>query len=44
MRLYTEEELKLIQKNLVEQNERASEAAKKRGYKIDPRIEAAKLK
>ena len=44
MKYYTEEELKLIQDELVKQNERARLAAKKRGYKRDPRIEAANLK
>ena len=44
MKYYTDEEIKLIQKEMVKQIERATEAAKKRGYKIDPRIEAANLK
>lgn len=41
---YTEEELELIRRALVEQNEKAQALAKERGYKIHPRIEAAKLK
>ena len=41
---YTEEELEIIRKQMVEQNQKASEAAKKRGYKMDPRIKASSLK
>ena len=41
---YTDEELEFITRTLKEQNQKAEEAAKKRGYKPDPRIEKAKLK
>ena len=41
-RLYTEEELKLIQKQMVEQQIKASEIAKARGYKQDPRVSSLK--
>lgn len=44
MKYYSEEELKLIQEQMIKQTQLASEAAKKRGYKRDPRIEAANLK
>ena len=44
LRYYTEEELKLIQEEMEKQIERATETAKKRGYKRNPRIEAANLK
>ena len=40
---YTEEELEQITKALIEQNKKAKEVAKTRGYKKDPRIEAANL-
>lgn len=41
---YTEEELEFISRQMKEQTKKAEEAAKKRGYKTDPRIEKAKLK
>lgn len=43
-RLYTEEELETIRKQMVEQNQKASEVAKTRGYQMDPRIKARSLK
>lgn len=41
---YTEEELEFISRQMKEQNKKAAEVAKKRGYKKNPRIEEAKLK
>ena len=41
---YTEEELEFITRTMKEQIVRSSEAAKKRGHKVDPRIKEAKLK
>ena len=41
---YTQEELEFITRTMKEQNKKAEEAAKKRGYKINPRIEKANLK
>ncbi len=43
-RLYTEEELDIIQKQMIEQSRKASEVAKTRGYQMDPRIRVANLK
>ena len=41
---YTEEELEFITRTMKEQNKKAEEVAKKRGYTKDPRIEKANLK
>lgn len=41
---YNEQELEFITRTMKEQNNKADEAAKKRGYKKDPRIVKANLK
>lgn len=42
--MYTEEELERIRKGTLEQQQKAKDVVKKRGYKKNPRIEAADLK
>ncbi len=41
---YTPDELEFITRTMNEQQKKAEEAAKKRGYEKDPRVEAANLK
>ena len=41
---YTPEELEFISRTMKEQQKKASDVAKERGYTVDPRIKAANLK
>lgn len=41
---YTKEEMEFITRTMKEQNKKAEEEVKKRGYKKHPRIEKANLK